>query len=195
MLHILVVQFFVVASVVPVSYEAHTDQIVSVGINSAQFGGYYAAYVEAMRADYCGDHSTARDGQLIDICAPAANCPRFAGRPGEGACLTSSDIKHSCCGIPDKEQPMTDNENAVHFKEMSHAGKTIAIRDDATHFELRIDGIPIPMVSRLSPHQYATMVFPQQDFPTAEAMAKALAETEGKLWVLDRKKDTSHEMK
>jgi hypothetical protein len=81
---------------------------------------------------------------------------------------------------------MKGKEDEAHFVEMSHAGKAIAIRDDATHFELRIDGIPVAMVSRLAPHQYATMVFPQQDFPTAEAMAKALAETEGKLWVLDR---------
>jgi hypothetical protein len=81
---------------------------------------------------------------------------------------------------------MKGKDDAAHFVEMRHAGKAIAIRDDATHFELRIDGIPIPMVSRLSPNQYATMVFPQQDFPTAEAMAKALAETEGKLWFLDR---------
>jgi hypothetical protein len=89
---------------------------------------------------------------------------------------------------------MKDKEDASYFKEMNHAGKAISIRDDATHFELRIDGIPIPMVSRLAPNEYATMFFPQQDFPTAEAMAKALVETEGKLWVLDRKKGASHKM-
>ena len=79
-------------------------------------------------------------------------------------------------------------EDVAHPKRIRHAGKEITIRDDANHFELRIDGIPIPMVSRLAPHEYASMTFPQQNFPTAEALAKALAETEGKLWVLDREK-------
>jgi hypothetical protein len=83
---------------------------------------------------------------------------------------------------------MSSKEDAAHFKEMRHAGKLIAIRDDPHHFELRIDGIQIPMVSRLGPHEYATMTLPHQNFTTAEAMAKALAETEGTLWVLDRGK-------
>ena len=36
---------------------------------------------------------------------------------------------------------MNSEKNVAHYNEMSHAGKAIAIRDEAEHFELRIDGI------------------------------------------------------
>jgi hypothetical protein len=89
---------------------------------------------------------------------------------------------------------MPREESGSQLVEMTHAGKSIAIRDHENQFELRIDGIRIPMARRMAPHQYMTDLLPYRDFPTAKEMAMALAETEGTIWVLNRKKGAASKM-
>jgi hypothetical protein len=44
---------------------------------------YHAACVKAVRADYCGNHATTRDGQVIDIYDPLGIQRRDAVQPSE----------------------------------------------------------------------------------------------------------------
>ena len=70
-------------------------------------------------------------------------------------------------------------------------GHTIAIRESGRDCQIDIDGVPVDVV-RGADGGYHTSVFPFQDFPTAEAAARALAETEGTLWRIPPQGDPTH---
>ena len=75
---------------------------------------------------------------------------------------------------PEKERPEG---------EFVHKGRKIAYRITEQGADLTIDGIPIMSPTRID-GQYHTHMFMYRSFPTVEALAKALVETEGKIWVL-----------
>jgi hypothetical protein len=70
-------------------------------------------------------------------------------------------------------------------RETLHRNRRIAIREADAGIEMHIDGVPVE-VTRVAPGRYYSLILPFKEYPTAETLAKALVDTEGKLWLLGR---------
>lgn len=64
----------------------------------------------------------------------------------------------------------------------SHQGKEVSWVDDDLFFGLWVDGREVPAV-RLGEGRYYTPMLPYAIFPTASALAKTYAESEGRDWI------------
>jgi hypothetical protein len=67
--------------------------------------------------------------------------------------------------------------------QFEYKGRKIAYKLTDQGADLTIDGVPIISPSRID-GQYHTHMFMYRSFPTVEALAKALVDTEGKTWIL-----------
>lgn len=84
--------------------------------------------------------------------------------------------------MSEENQPAGEEHGAPALKEMTHKGRRIEIREGAHTFELSINGYPLK-VSRMDDGTYHSSILTHQSFDSAEELARALAEIEGKLWV------------
>jgi hypothetical protein len=68
--------------------------------------------------------------------------------------------------------------------ETVYKGHRFALRDDDEGFEMWIDGRSWGhMADRLGPQRYGTHLLPFTEFPTADAMARAVIDRAGEAWV------------
>jgi hypothetical protein len=81
-----------------------------------------------------------------------------------------------------ENKPDQDKQGASPLREMTLNDRRVSIREDANTFELRINGFPLK-VSRMDDGTYHSSILTHQSFDSAEELARALAEIEGKLWV------------
>lgn len=84
--------------------------------------------------------------------------------------------------MAEENKPNQDKQDASAFREMTHNDRKVSIREDANTFELRINGYPLK-VSRHADGTYHSAIMTHRAYKSAEELARALAETEGKLWV------------
>lgn len=84
--------------------------------------------------------------------------------------------------MAEENKPDQDKQGASAFREMTLNDRKVSIREDANTFELRINGFPLK-VSRQKDGTYHSNILTHQSFDSAEELARALAETEGELWV------------
>lgn len=84
--------------------------------------------------------------------------------------------------MAEENKPTENQHGAPAFRELTHKNRKVSIREDENTFELRINGFPLK-VSRMDDGTYHSSILTHQSFDSAEELARALAETEGKLWV------------
>ena len=64
--------------------------------------------------------------------------------------------------------------------------RDITYREERNNVHLQIAGVPIHRITRLDDGQYHSQFFPFRSFSTIEALAKALVDRDGQLWILSK---------
>ena len=88
--------------------------------------------------------------------------------------------------MSDRPDNTPDAEDADGERQLVYKDHEIAYRDDEEGFELRIDGRSFGhMAERLGPEQYYSHLLPFVEYPTPEALAQALVDKKGEVWIDD----------
>lgn len=79
-----------------------------------------------------------------------------------------------------------NTEGPTSERQMIYKDHEIVYRDDEEGFELRIDGRSFGhMAERLGPEQYYSHLLPFVEYSTPEALAQALVDKKGEVWIDD----------
>jgi len=70
--------------------------------------------------------------------------------------------------------------------ELTYKGRQISYMEEKDRVLLWIDGVEVGPVAQFG-EEYETHFFPFRTFPSLEALIRVLVDTEGELWVLDRR--------
>jgi hypothetical protein len=84
--------------------------------------------------------------------------------------------------MSDQDKPQPHDPGVSGIREMTHKNRRIKIREAGNTFELSINEVPMK-VSRHKDGTYHSNILTHQSFDSADELARALAEIEGKLWV------------
>jgi len=70
--------------------------------------------------------------------------------------------------------------------ELTYKERQISYLEEEGEVRLSIDGVEVGPVSRVGEEEYHIHLFPFRAYPSLEALGRALVDTEGELWVIDR---------